>query len=616
VIPVEEVENDSHLKRCALSAADVLASVAQHGAYLNLMLLDACSDKPSRMVRSARNTHTGLSEMKAPAGSALAFACAPGMTAADGDGRNGVFTANLLKHLTSPGLDVDKMLRAVAKGVFQDTRKQQDPYHNHNLREESVCLVEAAPPLRPTASSAGDLAAFLARCELEGQAAAEVLAALCKLGVQKETDLKLITEADMSQVALPSIAARKLRAGLEGISGRMLSKGAAAEAAAEKGAAEAKVHASPDGLGLSSKAHKYAHLMEGKSEFSLRPTAVEGAVASALAEALKVNMTVTSLDFGGKFVGDACARVLAASLKVNTTLTSLEISDSSVGDAGAGALAEVLQANTTLTSLHLYGNSVGVVGATALAQALEVNGTLTTLDLMNNSINAAGARALAGALKVNTTLTSLNDNIVGDVGALVLAESLMVNDTLTTLQLHGNTMSAQGAYALAAALKENTSLTTLDLSHNSVRASGTSALAQALKVNGTLTTLKLGYSSVGDGGVRALSEALKVNTTLLELALTNSNVGAAGGSALGDALKANGTLTTLGLSYNSVGDAGARALAEALKENTTLTSLFLMDNSISDAGMSALRASADAGLYVAVNTKISHAAATGCCAIS
>ena len=81
LIPVEEVEKDIYLKTSALSAGHVLERLESRGAHLNLLLLDACRSKPSRMVRSARCAPTGFSEMKAPAGSVLAFACAPGKTA-------------------------------------------------------------------------------------------------------------------------------------------------------------------------------------------------------------------------------------------------------------------------------------------------------------------------------------------------------------------------------------------------------------------------------------------------------------------------------------------------------------------------------------------------------
>jgi len=78
--------------------------------------------------------------------------------------------------------------------------------------------------------------------------------------------------------------------------------------------------------------------------------------------------------------------------------------DNRIGDDGARALAEALKANSTLTTLDLnracclippsvvvicyirmiYGcldNSIGDNGARALAEALKANSTLTNLDL-------------------------------------------------------------------------------------------------------------------------------------------------------------------------------------------------------------------------------------------
>ncbi len=84
-------------------------------------MLDACRNAPSRMERSARSAPAGFAEMRArkdgPVGSVIAFACAPGKTASDGPGRNGIFTSHLLQHLASP-VDVDFMLRNVARGVI------------------------------------------------------------------------------------------------------------------------------------------------------------------------------------------------------------------------------------------------------------------------------------------------------------------------------------------------------------------------------------------------------------------------------------------------------------------------------------------------------------------
>ena len=117
LIPVEEVEEDALLDYKALRVQHVLQRVESRGCHLNLMLLDACRSKPSTMRRGSRDIGRGLAKMEARAGSVLAFACEAGDTAADGRGRNGVFTDKLLRHLGRPGVDVDFMLGDVASEV-------------------------------------------------------------------------------------------------------------------------------------------------------------------------------------------------------------------------------------------------------------------------------------------------------------------------------------------------------------------------------------------------------------------------------------------------------------------------------------------------------------------
>ncbi|KAJ3336471.1 hypothetical protein HDU93_002793, partial [Gonapodya sp. JEL0774] len=53
----------------------------------------------------------------------------------------------------------------------------------------------------------------------------------------------------------------------------------------------------------------------------------------------------------------------------------------SIGEAGATAFAEVLKTNSTLTSLNLYSNCIGEAGARALAEALKTNSSLMSLDV-------------------------------------------------------------------------------------------------------------------------------------------------------------------------------------------------------------------------------------------
>jgi hypothetical protein len=50
--------------------------------------------------------------------------------------------------------------------------------------------------------------------------------------------------------------------------------------------------------------------------------------------------------------------VLAEYLKTDTTINTLNLNSSGIGDEGAVALAEMLKVNTTLTALELNNNSI------------------------------------------------------------------------------------------------------------------------------------------------------------------------------------------------------------------------------------------------------------------
>jgi len=223
---------------------------------------------------------------------------------------------------------------------------------------------------------------------------------------------------------------------------------------------------------------------------------------------------VKTINLRDKTIVNVEAIDLAEALKVNTTLTELYLSGNKIEPAGAQAIAGALEVNTALTELKIVNNNIGNLGAQALAGALEKNKTLTKLDLSGNKIGDDGVKALAGALEKNNTLTELNliYNEIRDGGAQALAGALRVNTTLTELQLGGNNIGDAGAQALAGALKVNTTLTELKLSANNIGDDGVLALAGALEKNKTLTELQLVGNEIGSTGVRALAEALNTVT--------------------------------------------------------------------------------------------------------
>ena len=87
---------------------------------------------------------------------------------------------------------------------------------------------------------------------------------------------------------------------------------------------------------------------------------------------------------------------------------TLDLSCNQIGAEGAAALAEALKVSYTLTTLYLSSNQIGTEETAALAEALKVNCTLKDLDLGYNHIGDEGAAVLAEALEVNCTLTGLS----------------------------------------------------------------------------------------------------------------------------------------------------------------------------------------------------------------
>ena len=128
---------------------------------LRLVILDACRDNPFArgMRRTTRSIGRGLARVDPTSPDTLiAFAAKAGSVAADGDGSNSPFTTALLRHLTSPGLDIRLALGNVRDEVLASTRPKQEPFVYGSLGGRTVALVEAPAPQATAAGSAPDVA--------------------------------------------------------------------------------------------------------------------------------------------------------------------------------------------------------------------------------------------------------------------------------------------------------------------------------------------------------------------------------------------------------------------------------------------------------------------------
>jgi len=101
----------------------------------------------------------------------------------------------------------------------------------------------------------------------------------------------------------------------------------------------------------------------GEGSFKKQKTTV-------LAEAFKINRSVTALDLACNNIGDEVAKALAGALKTNRSVTALDLRWSKIGAEGAKALAGALKTNRSVTALNLEHNNIGDEGAKQLRSVI------------------------------------------------------------------------------------------------------------------------------------------------------------------------------------------------------------------------------------------------------
>jgi hypothetical protein len=166
LVPVDaRLEDDLDLQISAIPLGQVLQTLKDARARLNVLILDACRDNP--LPKRGRSAARGLARVSPPSGTFVAYAAAPNQIAQDGEpGGNGVFTGELLKVIDQPGLKIEEVFKQVAAGVYRRTGGRQEPYTQASLKgdfyfkEATIAAAPTAPvpatPAPPTAAPAFD----------------------------------------------------------------------------------------------------------------------------------------------------------------------------------------------------------------------------------------------------------------------------------------------------------------------------------------------------------------------------------------------------------------------------------------------------------------------------
>ena len=160
MIPVDaQLASDLDVANEAIGLASLTRAVS-NTTRLGLVILDACRNDPfltrMQMTRMLRTVERGLSRVEPSDNVLVAYAARDGTTAQDGSGRNSPFTASLLKHIETPGLEVRFLFATVRDEVMAATNREQQPFVYGSLSKEQICLNGCAPPPAAAAPSPQD----------------------------------------------------------------------------------------------------------------------------------------------------------------------------------------------------------------------------------------------------------------------------------------------------------------------------------------------------------------------------------------------------------------------------------------------------------------------------
>ena len=279
---------------------------------------------------------------------------------------------------------------------------------------------------------------------------------------------------------------------------------------------------------------------------------------------------------------------------VNLFIKDTTLDYDRIDDTELLQIAELMKINKTVTTLNITNSSISDKGFKTLCDALKTNTTLTTLNLSNNKITDTQFIILIKGLQKNTTLEILNlsGNILNDNDVyLKLGEFLKQNKTLTTLNLSNNNITVEQFIILIKGLQKNTTLEILNLSGNILNDNVIKEIENLLEINRTLTNIIMDEENLNTMAVEIINKgkleeiSTFLNTKKLKKLYINKTISYIGFENLCTALITNKILETLHISNNNnLDDIDLMVLnlCIALKENKKLTTLHLNINELND----------------------------------
>ena len=135
VVPTDaNIDNVEAIKERCIDINTLIEGIRSARNPMNIIILDACRDNP--FGRQVQPDQKGLSQLDAPIGTFLAYATAPGNTAIDGEGDNGLYTGHLLREMKVPEAKIEDVFKRVRLAVRRASNGQQIPWESTSLEDD------------------------------------------------------------------------------------------------------------------------------------------------------------------------------------------------------------------------------------------------------------------------------------------------------------------------------------------------------------------------------------------------------------------------------------------------------------------------------------------------
>ena len=139
-----DINSEEDIPNQSLSLKQIIDVLEESRSRLNLVFLDACRNNP--YARSFRSADRGLARVAAPSGTLISYATRPGSVAADGNGRNGLYTSKLLEQMDHSN-QIELLLKLLVREVKHASSGRQEPWMEGSIEGEFCfggCQAESA----------------------------------------------------------------------------------------------------------------------------------------------------------------------------------------------------------------------------------------------------------------------------------------------------------------------------------------------------------------------------------------------------------------------------------------------------------------------------------------